>query len=355
LPPYVTQLWLPFSGHSNGFKYDNLGNVSHLSLRGELSPSTLEQFRNSPVHYLAHDVAPWIASKLMLPDWFQRVIPNTFSGLRILRLIGYWVTCETGDNTIPLHQPPLLGVLPESPEWVPPDPFHLGGQNNPPVPVEDESTPLGIGSYLAVEQGDLDKSKVPKLHVEPGFVDMLRCLPQLKALEVGGFVVRDAAQIRTQAGHAKHWLSQRSQWEEDFINCIILHSAKSLVAVSFLACDKSLYLSTFPNTTLPSGLAHRLWTDYLCRARIQSARDIEESGTTIPNLMAQAGIQPWTGSASEPTQCNYNVDSAFVPSKLARNLSEEVVVNEWVNKGSIDGWKKRVNVRHLRDVWPQGC
>lgn len=346
---------MPLSSHASGSRYDNLGNLSHLSLKGEISPFSLDQFRHSPVHYLAHDVAHWIATKIMLPDWFSSLIPDVFSNLRILRLIGYWVTCETSDSSITPHPPTLGTILPESPEWVDPDPFHLGVPNNvnPPAAAETEKPPLGIGSYLVVEQVDIDKSKAPTLRVEPGFLDTLRRLPHLQALELGGFVVRDVGQLRTQ-GHAPFWLSRRTQWEEDFVNCITSRATKTLVAVSFLACDKPLYLSVFANAPSSNRLSHQLWSNYIDKVRSQAARNTEHSGVAISSLISQAGLERWAGSASEPSPCDYYVDSAFMPSKLARDLSEEVVMNEWINMGVVAGWKKRANVRHLRDIWPQG-
>ncbi|CAE7185423.1 unnamed protein product [Rhizoctonia solani] len=355
LPPNVTQLWLPLSGHANGFQYDNLDNISHISIKGEPMPSNLEQFRHSPIHYLAHDVSSWTATKLMLPNWFHIIIPEMFSNLRILRLIDYWVTYETGDIT-PVFPPPVpVNVTTELPEWGNNGVFPLVNAINPPPLVESEITPLSIGHFLANSQNQPDKTKAPILRVEPGLLDMLRHLPHLKALEVGGFVVRDAGQLRTQQGQAEFWLSQRMQWEEDFIHSIASHAAKSLVAVSFLACDKPLYLSAFRDARLSDTKSHRQWCAYLHRARLRALYEDEITGMTVPELIIRAGVQPWRGSVTEPSPCNYKIDSSFVSSRLTRDLSEEVIMSEWVNVGLVEGWKRRINVRNLRDIWPKGC
>ncbi|KAG8691275.1 hypothetical protein FRC11_005356 [Ceratobasidium sp. 423] len=355
LPPNVTQLWLPLSGHANGFQYDQLENISHLSIKGEPMPTNLEQFRHSPVHYLAHDVSSWTATKLMLPVWFQSVIPGMFSNLRILRLIDYWVTCETGESTPALPLPIPANVTTELPEWGNNGVFPLVNPIDPPPPVESESTPFGIGHFLEGTQAEPDKTKAPILRVESGLLYMLGHLPGLQALEVGGFIVRDAGQLRNQNGQTEYWLSQRVQWEEDFIHLITSRAAKSLVVVSFLACDKPLYLSAFRDAPLTSANSHRRWCAYLHRARSQVSREAKDSGITVPKLIARMGVQRWAGSPTEPGSCNYGVDSSFVPSRLTRDLSEEAVMSEWIHIGPIDGWKRRVSVRHLRDIWPQGC
>ncbi|KAJ1301249.1 hypothetical protein OPQ81_003657 [Rhizoctonia solani] len=355
LPPNVTQLWLPLSGHANGFQYDNLEKISHLSIKGEPMPSNLEQFRNSPIHYLAHDLSSWTATKLMLPGWFQSVIPEMFSNLRVVRLIDYWVTCETGDS-MPVLPPPIpASVAAELPEWGNNGVFPLVNPVNPPPPVESDITPFGIGHFLHYEKAEREKTKAPVLRVESGLLDMLSRLPRLKALEVGGFIVRDAGQLRTQHGQAEFWLSQRVQWEEDFIHSISSRAAKSLVVVSFLACDKALYLSAFQDAPLSSANSHRRWCAYLDKARLHVSRETEGSAITVSKLIAQAGMQQWAGSATEPSPCNYEIDSSFVPSKLTRDLSEEAIMSEWINMGPIEGWKRRISVRHLRDIWPQGC
>ncbi|KAH7337465.1 hypothetical protein B0J17DRAFT_706867 [Rhizoctonia solani] len=355
LPPNATQLWLPLSGHANGFQYNNLENVSHLSIKGEPMPSNLEQFRRSPVHYLAHDISSWTATRLMLPNWFQNVIPEMFSNLRILRLIDYWVTCETGDSTPALPPPIPANVTNEVPEWGANGVFPMMvNPINPPPPVESEITPVGIGHYLEGPQAELDKAKTPMLRVESGLLYLLRHLPHLKALELGGFIVRDVGQLRTQ-GQAEFWLSQRVQWEEDFIHSITSRAAKSLVVVSFLACDKPLYLSMFRDAPLASPKSHRRWCAYLQRARLQVCRETEDSGITVSKLITQAGIQQWVGSATEPSLCDYEIDSSFVPSRLTRDLSEEAIMSEWINVGPVEDWKRRVSVRNLRDIWPKGC
>ncbi|CAE6402715.1 unnamed protein product [Rhizoctonia solani] len=353
LPPHVTQLWLPLSGHANGFHYKNLGKVSHLSIKGEPLPSSLEQFRDSPIHYLAHDLSSWAATRLMLPGWFQRLIPEMFSNLQVLRLIDYWVTCETGDSTTIFPPSNSSNTATELPEWDTITVFPLGNPTNPPLPTENEVSPLGIGHFLH-GTNERDSRTAPPLRVESGLLDMLSHLPRLKALEVGGFIVRDVGQLRNQPGHAELWLSQRTQWEEDFVNSITSRAAKNLVVISFLACDKPLYLSAFRDAPLTSPTSHRQWCTYLQRARAQVSREAEDSGITVSNLIAQAGLQRWKGSGSEPSQCNYEIDSSFISSRLTRDLSEEVVMSEWIKMGITQGWKRRVNVRHLRDVWPQG-
>ncbi|CUA75615.1 hypothetical protein RSOLAG22IIIB_05980 [Rhizoctonia solani] len=352
LPPHVTQLWLPLSGHANGFQYDNLGNISHLSIKGEPMPSNLEQFRHSPVHYLAHDVSSWTATKLMLPNWFHAVIPEVFSNLRILRLIDYWVTCETGDITTSLPPPTPIAVMAELPEW---NPFTPVNGINPPPPIESEVTPLGIGHFLKGSQTEPDRTKAPTLRVESGLLDMLRHLPHLKALEVGGFIVRDAGQLRTQQGQAELWLSQRVQWEEDFVHSITSSASKGLVAVSFLVCDKPLYLSAFRDVLLSDVKSHRQWCAYLRRVRSRVSCEAEALGITVAKSIIRAGVQQWTGSVTEPSPCDYEIDSSFVSSRLIRDLSEEVIMSEWINMGLIGGWKRRINVRNLRDIWPKGC
>ncbi|QRW26046.1 F-box domain-containing protein [Rhizoctonia solani] len=117
LPPHVTQLWLPLSGHANGFHYNNIGKISHLSIKGEPLPSSLEQFRDSPIHYLAHDLSSWTATRLMLPGWLQRLVPEMFSNLQVLRLIDYWVTCETADNATSFPQPNSTSAVTELADW----------------------------------------------------------------------------------------------------------------------------------------------------------------------------------------------------------------------------------------------
>ncbi|CAE6431157.1 unnamed protein product [Rhizoctonia solani] len=357
LPPNVTQLWLPLSGHANGFQYNHLENISHLSIKGEPMPSNLEQFRHSPVHYLAHDISSWTASRLMLPNWFQNVIPEMFSNLRILRLIDYWVTCETSDNMpMPPPPPPIpTNTTNELPEWGTNGLFPFVNHINPPTLVESDVTPLGIGHYLEGPQDELDKAKAPILRVESGLLYILRHLPHLKALELGGFIVRDVGQLRAQQGQAEFWLSQRVQWEEEFIHSITPRAAKSLVVVSFLACDKPLYLSTFRDAPLTSPKSHRRWCAYLQGARLQVSREAESSGITVSKMITQAGVQQWAGSATEPSLCDYGIDSSFVPSRLTRDLSEEAIMSEWINVGPVEGWKRRINVRNLRDIWPKGC
>ncbi|EUC61481.1 F-box protein [Rhizoctonia solani AG-3 Rhs1AP] len=355
LPPHVTQLWLPLSGHANGFQYDNLDNISHLSIKGEPMPSNLEQFRHSPVHYLAHDVSSWTATKLMLPNWFHAVIPEVFSNLRILRLIDYWVTCETGDIT-PMIPPPVpTNMATELPEWGTNGVFPLVDAINPPPPVESEITPLGIGHFLVDSPVEPDKTRAPILRVESGLLNMLRHLPHLKALEVGGFIVRDAGQLRIQQGQAEFWLSQRVQWEEDFVHSVTSRAAKGLVAVSFLACDKPLFLSAFRDVSLSDAKSHRQWCAYLQRARSRVSCEAKDSGITVSKLIIRAGVQRWTGSAAEPSTCDYEIDSSFVPSRLIRDLSEEAIMSEWINMGPVEGWKRRTSVRNLRDIWPKGC
>ncbi|CAE6424378.1 unnamed protein product [Rhizoctonia solani] len=353
LPPHVTQLWLPLSGHANGFHYNNIGKISHLSIKGEPLPSSLEQFRDSPIHYLAHDLSSWTATRLMLPGWLQRLVPEMFSNLQVLRLIDYWVTCETADNATSFPQPNSTSAVTELADWDTITAFPLGNPINPPLPTENEVSPLGIGHFLH-GTADSDSNTAPILRVESGLLDMLSHLPHLKALEVGGFVVRDIGQLRNKVGHAELWLSQRTQWEEDFVNSIAARSATNLVVVSFLACDKPLYLSAFRDAPLTSPDSHRQWCAYLQSARAQVSRETEESGATISSLVAQAGLQQWKGSDSEPSQCDYEIDSSFMSSKLTRDLAEEVVMSEWIKVGSAEGWKRRTNVRHLRDIWPQG-
>ncbi|KAF8752330.1 Cyclin [Rhizoctonia solani] len=342
LPPHVTQLWLPLSGHANGFHYNNIGKISHLSIKGEPLPSSLEQFRDSPIHYLAHDLSSWTATRLMLPGWLQRLVPEMFSNLQVLRLIDYWVTCETADNATSFPQPNSTSAVTELADWDTITAFPLGNPINPPLPTENEVSPLGIGHFLH-GTADSDSNTAPILRVESGLLDMLSHLPHLKALEVGGFVVRDIGQLRNKVGHAELWLSQRTQWEEDFVNSIAARSATNLVVVSFLACDKPLYLSAFRDAPLTSPDSHRQWCAYLQSARAQVSEKTEESGATISSLVAQAGLQQWKGSDSEPSQCDYEIDSSFMSSKLTRDLAEEVVMSEWIKVGSAEGWKRRTN------------
>jgi hypothetical protein len=319
-----------------------MDHLSHLSFRGE-PWWPLAQFQKSPIHYLAYDISPWIASAAMLPIAFRQIIPDTFSGLRILRLVGYWVLCETPSTLAdPLQLQPPAPTNPLNP---------TANEQNP---LEEEQY-LGIGRFIDVEQSNSPTSSestlstVPTLYIEAGFLDMLSHIPSLQALEVGGIAVRDAGRLRTQVGHAKQWLSQRTRWEDEFVHRIASHAAKGLVVVSFLACDEPTYRSAF--TQAPS---RRQWSSYLQGVKRQIVRDNELLGN-LSELIARAGLARWSGSTSEPNKCDYWLNSAFVPSMVSRQLFEEVVTNEWVKVGESGTWTKRINVRNLRDIWPAEC
>lgn len=347
LPPNLTHFWLTPSNHFADHRYETLSRLSHLSVKGEMRRRTLAQFRQSPIHYLALDIAPWIISGTMLPSWFGPEIPMMFSNLRILRLVAYWVVCETSGPIVPLQQPnptPEDFIEPDGPQQQ---------EENAPVPSIVFSVSR-IGRYLETHDqavpSEPSSATVPSLQIESGFCALLAGLPKLQALEVGGIVVRDAGKLRQQAGHARHWLSLRTRWEDELIHRITSRSAKNLLVVSFLACDKSLFSSLFrefaPNTTC----VHHLWANYLQRTKERVAQENQETGTTIENLVSQAGVP-----RSEPSTSDHELNLASTRPTLPRALLEEVVTSEWVKVGSPAQWKKRTNVRNLRDVWPAGC
>ncbi|KAG8715206.1 hypothetical protein FRC08_010869 [Ceratobasidium sp. 394] len=342
LPRFVTQLWLSFSARSSTFQvtYENTEHLSHLSFRGEpLLPLT--RLGSSRIHYLAYDISPWISNTTMLPSMFRSLIAYTFSGLRILRLIGYWIICETPGATISAPLPeahPIFGF---------PGPTEAGQSAT-------EALNTSIGYHLDIESGNEVESTSltpPTLYIEPGFLDMLSCLPSLRALEVGSFAVRDAGCLRTQPGHARYWLTQRIRWEDDFVHRVTSQAAPQLAILSFLACDEPLYCSCFNHP-----VSRQRWSNYIETVRKQIAQEDAVSGVTLAELISQAGLPRWSGCASEPdNKCDYRLNSGFVPSTWSRQLFEEVVTSEWVKVGAGGTWTRRDNVRNLRDIWPAGC
>ncbi|KAG9122910.1 hypothetical protein FRC07_000516 [Ceratobasidium sp. 392] len=316
-----------------------MSRLSHLSLRGE--PSWALTGHTAPqIHYFAYDISPWISSTAMLPPTFANDIAETFSGLRILRLVGYWVLCETPPVTAPVQL--------ETP--VPPI-FDFPAQA---ASAHTEGLFNYIGYSLGTESSDeVGSASItsPTLYIEPGFLNMLSCLPHLQALEVGSFAVRDAGRLRTRPGNARHWLAQRARWEDEFVHRITSQAARRLVAVSFLACDEPLYGSCF--NELPP--RHR-WGRYLRTVKKQIPQDNATLGITLSELIAQAGLASWSGCVSEPdNKCDYRSNSGFVPSNWSRQLLEEVITSEWVKAGTGGTWTRRTNVRNLRDIWPAGC
>ncbi|KAF8607373.1 hypothetical protein BDV93DRAFT_542311 [Ceratobasidium sp. AG-I] len=348
LPPNLTHFWLTPSNHFPDHRYEALTHLSHLSVKGEMRKRTLAQFRQSPIHYLALDVAPWIISGTMLPSWFGPEIPMMFSNLRTLRLVAYWVVCETTGPIVALQQPspaPDNFMQPNGPQQ---------HEENIPAPGLSFSVSR-IGQYFEQDNqtvtNERDLATTPTLQVESGFYALLVGLPTLQALEIGGFVVRDAGKLRHQAGHARHWVSLRTRWEEEFIHRVVSRSAKNLLVVSFLACDKPLFSSLFRGFIPNFPCVHRLWAGYLQRAKERVARETEETGITISNLVFQAGVP----RSSESSMSDRELNLASAQPALPRDLLEDVVTSEWVKVGSPGQWKKRVNVRNLRDIWPSDC
>ncbi|KAG8693882.1 hypothetical protein FRC09_010230 [Ceratobasidium sp. 395] len=343
LPPYVTQLWVSFplrNAASFQILSENLKCLSHFSFRGELSWAA-SRLRDHNIHYLAYDIAPWISSASSLPPTFRFHISG-FSRLRILRLIGYWVICETVADATIVPQPENAA-----------QPNQFGFPGLPAAPQGMDGLYTFIGYLIDAQSNDSTEpiTTSPALYIEPAFLDILSHLPNLQALEVGSFAVRDAGRLRTRPGHTKHWLAQRLRWEDEFVHRVTSQASQRLAVVSFLACDEQLYGSCFQE--LPPRYR---WGRYLQKVKKQIAQDDAVSGTTLPELISQTGLARWSGSASEPdNKCDYRLNSAFVPSILSRQLLEEVVTSEWVKAGTGNTWTRRLNVRNLRDIWPPGC
>ncbi|QRV98991.1 PHO85 cyclin-1 [Ceratobasidium sp. AG-Ba] len=347
LPPHVTQLWVSLAHDT--FRpdlSDEIKHISHLSYRSD-SMMPLQQLARPGIHYLAFDVSAWLSSGLAGPLSFSS---STFrlgalSGLRILRLVGYCVICET------LAAGDILPVAVQLPTF-PVDPF---GDADPAMQqhmATESDERFNIGHFLS--EGNLDElesAAAQNILLERGLLTLLSSLPKLQALEVGSFVVRDAGRYRARPGYGRYWLAQRTRWEEEFVHRVTSRAATQLVVLSFLAYDEPLYASGFTFSISP-----RRWYDHIEAVKRQVAQDEETSGITLPKLIIQAGVTPWHGCPEEPdNKCDYQLNSARARLSSSRLLVEEVVTNEWVKAGPGGSWIKRVNVRNLRDIWPVGC